>query len=521
MYSADGQHCSKIRSTAVILIVLIATTTISKGQQNNRTISEKPAEPALTIKHMQPDKKALGQMIQQLNMLRPRDVTFDATAVSRIYSEPVQWQKIDDRKVDLHLELASALERSATLAHRPELLKISALAYQRIIYSTQGETRLRASCNYSAQLLRANQPQEAIKVMEAAAPILRSDSLGAIARSRSLYTYGTALQRSGDAQRAYEILNKAVKADPTFRKAAQAAGEAAMDADHESTGIPLAVEQIAGRLANFDYNGAAHILRNAMEVDHWLHHDFYPQILGQFVRYLTASRMAPEAIRKEWWTYLENLRNRLPKYDAPHQMITQIMNIYSEPLRIMNIDPIQIKQHYDAWGAAARGAGSTPNLDFLSDFIKMVGDHYYRQGDPQSLRLSMQRYCHAWGVNTKNMEAALYLANVLHYDQQHLKQQLDPNGLILDMFINRLFQVKNLQYRLDVGKDWERILKCHIVLATIFENQKRWGPQENPRTAWFQWQLASNALQNVTNSTIHDQFGLVVSKGLARAQENY
>lgn len=150
----------------------------------------------------------------------------------------------------------------------------------------------------------------------------------------------------------------------------------------------------------------------------------------------------------------------------------------------------------------------------------MVGDHYYRQGDPNSLRRSLERYCHAWGLNVKNMEAALYLANVLLYDHESLNRRLDPHGTVLHLFIGRLFREKNRQYSLDVGRDWERILKCHIVLATIFERQRHWGPDNNPRSAWFQWQMASDALQNLDASAIKEQFGPVIADGLDRARAN-
>lgn len=501
------------------LIALLAVAAPAYGQRNDSTASAGTARSTVATTRLQLNEEALQEVIKRLNDLKPADRTFDSGAIKKLYGEQIKWSKLDEKKADLHISVASALERSAKSTGRPELLEISGLAYREIIEHTQGETRLRASSNYCSQLLRHNQPREAVKVMQAVETILSDNSMSKIARSRSLYNYGRALQLSGDFERAYKVLNKAVEADPDFRKAAQAAGDAALKSSHETTGIPLVVELTNSQLAHLDYQGAARNLRQALLVQHWIGHYFYPQLLGQLVQYFTAARVGPEAFNKDWSRVLNDIRRRLRRDDTSQEMIDQIIMIYSRPLPIMNVDPKRIQESYAVWSSSRLHTSMRTDLGFLSSFIKMVADQYYPQRDVQSQRRSLERYCHAWGVNVENMEAGLYLANVLLYDRENQNRQLDPNEEILDAFINQLFYEKNREYRQNIGKDWERILKCHIVLATIFEQQARWGPDNNPRTALFQWQLAYDALQKLDNSATKERFSPVVVKRLNEARE--
>jgi hypothetical protein len=114
------------------------------------------------------------------------------------------------------------------------------------------------------------------------------------------------------------------------------------------------------------------------------------------------------------------------------------------------------------------------------------------------------------------MEAGLYIANVLYHDMDKGGRKLDSDHIWLNKFIDQLFIAKNREYRRSLGQDWDRILKCHIILASIFEKQGRWGSLSDPRSAVFQWNYAQKALLKVSPKT-RRRFGPVVKRGVKRA----
>jgi hypothetical protein len=58
-----------------------------------------------------------------------------------------------------------------------------------------------------------------------------------------------------------------------------------------------------------------------------------------------------------------------------------------------------------------------------------------------------------------------------------------------------IFSAKGQAYYEVSGEpaDWQDILRFHIVLGTIFENEGIWGPESEPRSAVFQWEHAALA----------------------------
>lgn len=516
-------HIYRARTVSLGLAVLLAVAVPSLGQRDGRTVSADRTSPARAMTRVQLNAEAIQEVIKQLNDPKRNDMPLNLDVVRQFYSEPTKWSQLDQKTADFHVAAASTFERAAKSLRQPELLEISGLVYLHIIENTRGRTQLWASSNYCAQLLRQSRTDEAIQVMEAVRTTLKDGSLDRVARSRSLYNYGKALQLSGKFEDAYVILTEALKVDPTFYKAARAAGDATLKFPYKTTGIPQVVVLTDSQLKHFDYDGAARNLRQAMQVKRWIHHKFYPRLLGQLVRYFTAACIEPKVYEQEWATFLSDVQHAPKSRGDSKRMIGQIRIVYSGRLLPVSVDPSLIRDLYAVWGRSTDTVSQQPELDFLSSFIKMVGDYYYRQGERKSLEKSLARYAHAWALNVKNMEAGLYLANVLLYELKHPEMKLDPENKILQQFISQLFHEKGREYRRDLGKDWERILKCHIVLATIFEQQRAWGPDSNPRTALFQWKLAWNALDRLDASAADTRrrFGPVIAEGLRQAEEQW
>jgi hypothetical protein len=105
-------------------------------------------------------------------------------------------------------------------------------------------------------------------------------------------------------------------------------------------------------------------------------------------------------------------------------------------------------------------------------------------------------YSHAWGLDAHNIDAGIYLADTLFYVRKNKDLKLDPDGEILRGFIFRLFAIKGEEYQREFGTDWDKIMKCHVILARIFEELKQWwGSDSNAETARFQWNAAKRALE--------------------------
>jgi hypothetical protein len=267
-------------------------------------------------------------------------------------------------------------------------------------------------------------------------------------------------------------------------------------------------------------------LNKAMEVKHWMGHRLYPQLIEQMLRYFVASDVKSDVFEKDWRSFLEKILDQGRLDGESKRMILDINDIYSGNLQEPNVDPRSIGEIYSEWKRAKSYGRFNSGLEALSSFLKMRGDQYYRQRDEKSMENSLICYSHAWALNAENVEAGLYLANVLLYDVKEGGRQLDQRYNILDAFINQLFEAKNAQYQKylsNLATDWERILKCHIILATIFEEQGRWGPGNYSRTALFQWELARNALGKLDASAADTQrrFGPVITDGFRQAQERW
>ena len=438
------------------------------------------------------------------------------------YEERIGRAAPGEAKASLQLSLASFLATNPVSRVEPEWQVRSGQLYREVIASTQGQLQLRASNNYCAQLLRQNSPAEAVQIMQAQEQKLDDPSMNRIARSRGLYNYGKALQLSGDQERAWQVLTNAAKADPTFGKAMQAAGEALVQSAPGETGIPLMVELTSGQLACWDYDGTGDSLRRALSADRWNLDGSYPQLLNQLIRYFTAAQIGPDEFRRDWLPLLNRPRRFSRSARVAAGMIARISEVYLRPVQIMDVNLERIREHYAAWTRGVAVPDQERNFDLLSGFINMVGDRYQRREEPESLRRALERYCHAWALNTRNMEAGLSLVNLLLHDRDDAGLRLDPNDEILEQFVGQLFDTKGLEYSLDVGRDWERILKCHAILATIFERQGRWGPPDDATTAAFQWRMASTALRRLgaSASATRELLDPMVRDGLRRAREH-
>ena len=510
---------SCISATAALIVFAVPIAA------QNRTDRAAPIRREVTIseRFTKQDRENIQLVIGQLHDLKAVDVPLKLDSVRKFYEPSTKWSKLDQSTADFHIEAASTFARCGRIRNASSLVSVSDLVYRRIIDNTEGRTQLKASSSYCVQLLRQKRIDTALDTMRGVEAALADESVDPVARSRSLYNYGKALELAGNFERAHHKYELAMKIDPGFTKAVRSAAEMARESRSESAGIPQTMAATNVLLDQLDYEAVATNLRAAMQMDRWVPHDLHPQLVRQFVRYLTAANIDPNTFETQESDFLVRLQRRRPLNSHSRRMIRSIQDIYHGRLPGPNMAPRRSGQISDIWKESLDPNVPEIPFAFLSDFLKMVGDYYYGQPDMASRETALACYSHAWALNTKNMEAGLYVADILFYAMKNPDTGLDTNGYLLDEFIRQLFLDKNVEYLRVVGKDWERILKCHIVLASIFEDKERWGPLTDSRTALFQWQLAQNALRRLDRSKTATRklLGRVVNNGFRKAQSQW
>jgi hypothetical protein len=102
----------------------------------------------------------------------------------------------------------------------------------------------------------------------------------------------------------------------------------------------------------------------------------------------------------------------------------------------------------------------------------------------ESARRALVSYAAAWMIDRTNTDGPVYAAAVL---QEH--RALDANGALLGSLIDQLFQQKGATIGIPVKspEDLRNLMRLHLVLATIFEREKIWGPRWAARSASFQF----------------------------------
>ena len=385
----------------------------------------------------------------------------------RLYYKAADMSPTDQKRAEILVELGILYDRQASD------LDGSAMAFSDAMKLATGELRLQAANNFAAQLLRLDRPDEAVDLMRGVWSEFRNTKLDPIARSRSLYNYARALERVRQMETAQEYYQQAHQADPDFGPAERAVLRFALASSSESIGIPELLGLTTGLLKRGDFDAASRYLKEGLTTDHWKLNEGYPRLVTQLVQYFTAARTTPEQYQRDWQQDLGTLVHPIEPRAAQHLWDIELAYIETLPV---TFQPLTARGNFSTWDAPGEP-------ETLSAFLKMVGDHHFRTG---VLDKALERYSNAWALDTTNMEAGLYLANLLTAEAD----QIDPDGGYLEEFLSVAFEEKARAY---LGEDWSNILKFHTVLGTLFERLEVWGPDTTIRTAAFQWKHALQA----------------------------
>jgi tetratricopeptide (TPR) repeat protein len=363
-------------------------------------------------------------------------------------------------------EAEAALKQARTLEvwSRVDKTKVANVtevesAYRTAMATGNIQQRSNAVNNLAVFLLRQGRATDALSLFSG----LDFSSVAPGERYLYEYNYGRVLELNNDRANAAKQYSEAVALRPDFMPAVDGAFRLlAGRADAARSAADLADVLIRGGRA------AMARIQLKQHPDLWNGPSDVSPILEVLVRSYVASPVPPPVFVKEDVPWLYELRVKNPSLAAG---VYQLELAYSGKFAY-SFRPTATFQYW------SEGQRREP----FGNLLKQLGDYYADQGQyPAALACDSN----SW-VLARLPEAAVYTAALLR-DQA---QTLDPQGKLLDSFIEGLFTEKGGSY---VRQDWPNILRLHTVLGTIFEQQGRWGSSWDSRSAIFQWEHALEA----------------------------
>jgi tetratricopeptide (TPR) repeat protein len=342
-----------------------------------------------------------------------------------------------------------------------------------------GDARLRIEATNGLGVLRLRQgraPEAADLLASVESQVHESNDFDAFARSRYLYNYATALEKSGSIEKAFARFLEALDLDPSFQPACEGAERAAKAFPPEGR-----VKQL-GELSHLliqkgELSAVREYLLRTLRDGRDLSGAPYDDLLVLLVQYWTAARVTPEDAQNDWLPVLSQAASWMSPISRDR--VTRIRTAYTTGMPPI-LDRFQAEASFGAWRTPKEAASA------FSGFLKTLGDVFLEKGDARG---AVSRYALAFSA-TGNLDAAVYLAGLLL--NQH--PSLDPEGRLLNEFIGGVFYAKGESYLRD---DWPNILRLHSLLGTIFERQGRWGSSGDAKSAIFQWEHAIAALEKL------------------------
>jgi hypothetical protein len=340
--------------------------------------------------------------------------------------------------------------------------------------------KLQAHNNYSGVLLKLGNADKAVEVLASIETAMAQPEQRK-RRPLYLYNYGCAQEAMGQKDLAYKLFMESLSLEPQLAPASQGAYRVSLSSSSERTGIPEMKGLIQTVILQGDLGTAERYLETTLTTPHWRGHPLYAQIQVVLAEYLAAAQVTSAQFNQKWKPLLERLQPSLPARDA--QRFLDLVRAYNGELPVV-LRPWEVQNLFSTWGE------NKDQRAAISRLLKQAGDGLMASGNP---KLALERYSVAWSFFPENSEAALYLANLL----AESKEQIDPQGRLLNILIESLFQSKGEAY---LGNDWANILRFHAILGSIFEKRQQWGDSYNPSSAVFQWEHALQAYHRLQTS---------------------
>jgi tetratricopeptide (TPR) repeat protein len=342
-------------------------------------------------------------------------------------------------------------------------------AYDDAIELGDSAQKWQAQNNKGALLIREGKVQDAVTVFR------QIDPMAIDPGKKFIYEYnlGRALELNGNFEGSYEKYVMAVKGNADFEPAISGAFRVL----YRMHPAPIQNAADLGNLllAREKQNSAILHIRESLNI--WPKEAEAQRLLAVWLRHAALRSVTPPEFEQSEWSALASLLEHSPQLREP---IQEVKLAYLGTLPMVLEDSAAIGL-FPAW------AGKPWRTEPMSLCLKSVGDYYVRSGSHQR---ALAHYSAAWMLDRSNAEAALAAA-VLLRDHADL---LPSNERLIESLIPVIFEAKGRAY---TQNDWPNILRLHMVLATIFEYQRRWGPPREARSVVFQLEHALTALARV------------------------
>jgi tetratricopeptide (TPR) repeat protein len=193
------------------------------------------------------------------------------------------------------------------------------------------------------------------------------------------------------------------------------------------------------------------------------------RLLAGLLRTYTSEEMIPEVFQK---TELPKLRQIGTLHRNLGLAITQVRAVFLGEL------PLNVHALADVFANWGGEMGDAYIQTALAEELKQVAKYY---ADHEETKMALGRYGAAW-ILTREPQYAMEYSSLLSRSPS-----LDPGNALIDQLLDSMFAVKGKYYSIE---DWPNILRMHVALGTIFEQQNKWGNSSDARSAIFQWEHA-------------------------------
>lgn len=450
-----------------------------RAQIDPRTVAEpERATSAVHAPGLAPPLSREGALIKQRveSLLKTGDIETSRT----VFNSYVAAAPVASERATLSLSYANSLARAATALDQPVLLD-EASTYLRYAFENGAQReQVVARNNYAAIALQQGRIVEGLATLREGYTVAR-DLPDDAARARYLFNFAKAVERHGPAESALTLYQEAYQADPRYVRAA----EDGIDAAARAMDPPAAAGLLGDLIQNGQLVVAQAKFRTLIQQRDLAAEPNFTEVVEVIYELFPAAQVTPELFAKQWQGILEENRSRLSP--GARARLDLVLRAYADGFPTVFISP-EARSRYTPWvGDPTDSNAAAQVLARPSQFLTGVGDIYANGG---KFDHALALYATAWALDTSNLTAGLYAANLL----LEYSDRLDPRSRYMDEFIVNLFEGKGKAY---LGDDLPNILRFHTILGTIFSEQERWGDSNTVRSAIFQWEHALRASERL------------------------
>jgi tetratricopeptide (TPR) repeat protein len=471
-----------MRKIFLLTIALIPASLLG-AQAQTQTQTRRPATELQTEEQTRATTRAVSPAAQASPALvaQPPAAAVKAAVSQRNYEEAVRLSRAAtdaaiqsgnrQAAADLQMDHARIIQQWVTEdSSQTARLNDAATAYRDVIQRGNPLQQTLARNYLGEVLLKQGKASEAVQAFQT----MDLSTVDASKRHILQYNLGRALEVSGDDRAAYDKYSAIVLSQPAFTLAA----ERSFDILQKATPPRVAevVRLSSALLKSGEIETASSRLKGFLKS--WGGQPDAAAMLVPLVRYYTIQAYSPRAFGQVEGPFLAELQRTAPALARP---VAEIRRVYEGPLTPV-FSSGQARSSFPSWTDTA------DKRDAFAALLTAVGNQFNREKGPQE---ALARLSAAWMIEPSRTDGAVELAATLRANRN---LRFGPNSQLFDQLIDGLFETKGQAY---AGNDWPNILRLHVVLANIFEEDRNWGSSTNSRSAIFQWEHAIEAERRV------------------------